>query len=97
MTAEDKKLAKEILFNPPDYRTWYDRFNIQCISCRDALRAMEAYHQAKLKEIVVIEKQSEEQSITDYKIDKEWIFEILNKTNEFAKQLIVDHFKRHNQ
>jgi len=51
MTTEDKKLAEEILFNPSDYRTWHDRFNIQCISCRDALRAMEDYHQAKLNEV----------------------------------------------
>ena len=28
-------------------------------------------------------------------IDKEWIFEIIDKTNAFAKQLIEDHFKRH--
>lgn len=28
-------------------------------------------------------------------IDKEWIFEIIDKTNKFAKQLITDHFDRH--
>jgi hypothetical protein len=28
-------------------------------------------------------------------IDKKWIFEILDKTNAFAKQLIEDHFNRH--
>jgi hypothetical protein len=28
-------------------------------------------------------------------IDKEWIFEIIDKTNQFAKQLIKDHFNRH--
>ena len=28
-------------------------------------------------------------------IDKDWIFEIMNKTNAFAKQLIEDHFNRH--
>jgi hypothetical protein len=30
-------------------------------------------------------------------IDKDWIFEIINKTNQFAKQLIEDHFKRHTE
>ena len=28
-------------------------------------------------------------------IDKNWIMEILDKTNAFAKQLIEDHFNRH--
>jgi hypothetical protein len=28
-------------------------------------------------------------------IDEEWIYEILDKTNAFAKQLIEEHFKRH--
>jgi hypothetical protein len=35
----------------------------------------------------------EQQQPTD--IDKKWIFEIMDKTNAFAKQLIEDHFKRH--
>ena len=30
-------------------------------------------------------------------ISKEWIFEILDKTNAFAKQLITNHFDRHPQ
>ena len=28
-------------------------------------------------------------------IDKEWIFEIIEKTNRFQKQLIEDHFELH--
>jgi len=31
----------------------------------------------------------------DRLISKEWIFEIIDKTNSFAKQLIIDHFDRH--
>ena len=32
----------------------------------------------------------------DAGIDKKWIFEIIDKTTEFQKQLINDHFERHN-
>ncbi len=28
-------------------------------------------------------------------IDKEWIFEIIDKTTEFQKQLITNHFNNH--
>jgi hypothetical protein len=31
------------------------------------------------------------------RISKDWIFEILEETNNFAKQLILNHFERHEQ
>lgn len=51
-----------------------------------------------LPEIAQLEQEIKDSEITDEKpIDKDWIFEIMDKTNAFAKQLIKDHFNRHNQ
>jgi hypothetical protein len=47
------------------------------------------------KDIVsLIQQGIDEAQNGSHKIDKDWIFEILDKTNNFAKQLIKEHFQR---
>jgi len=36
-----------------------------------------------------------EKVVKETSVDKEWIYEIMDKTNAFAKQLIENHFNRH--